>query len=487
MPDDLLHCEQAIFTSIRTPIGEGYRIVSSSRGMRPEEKQAITRMCPSHDALCANEAETESDVAGVSYFPLPRGRVCVSVSRFAGAEHTGRGGKRVYSLNVVFEADQLARVRFNPFDVVRSIVASGAADPQLKPPPVLPELDIPVAEASQGTQLPVRQENGLEPVSRAWRMYALHHLLEGDNIVLIVPKNWLMAAETMLMGVPGPMRTELSFSAGIKYSVGRSHRLAVTQDDPRAIRSRPTSRAVEFIDAASAPEPQALRGEWLAFVERHWSQGSVRLLDERTSRGFANCGGTAREWLAGVFNTIDNADQADTHDLLAQFDDNSSLSDANQSAGQVERELAIAVRDHARQTLLARFDQGGWPVVQGCWHELCERWCKSDAGGAELQSLIEKGLAVAKCMHPAIAAEAALHIAEPSGRSDVHDRQVALVTPVLAAFRDWANSADDSSLGRLPGHFKTYAALVSRWNEYRGRYPAVDGLQTRLATSSSIP
>ena len=47
-----LTCDQAIFTSIRGPMGEGYRIVAASRGLRPEEKQAITRLSPSHEALC---------------------------------------------------------------------------------------------------------------------------------------------------------------------------------------------------------------------------------------------------------------------------------------------------------------------------------------------------------------------------------------------------------------------------------------------------
>ena len=55
----LLTCDQAIFTSIRTPMGEGYRVIAASRGVRPNEKQSITRNSPSHDSLCVAPSDTD--------------------------------------------------------------------------------------------------------------------------------------------------------------------------------------------------------------------------------------------------------------------------------------------------------------------------------------------------------------------------------------------------------------------------------------------
>ena len=62
-----LNCDQAIFTSIRTPMGEGYRIIAASRGVRPEEKQLITRRSPSHGALCEVTGGAEKALAAAGY------------------------------------------------------------------------------------------------------------------------------------------------------------------------------------------------------------------------------------------------------------------------------------------------------------------------------------------------------------------------------------------------------------------------------------
>ena len=107
MSETTLTCDQAIFTSVRTPMGEGYHIIGASRQLRADEKQAITRNSPSHEGLCpvvdAAGADTP-EVVGASFYSLPSGRLCVALSCLAGAEHTGRGGQRVYTHSVVFAA-----------------------------------------------------------------------------------------------------------------------------------------------------------------------------------------------------------------------------------------------------------------------------------------------------------------------------------------------------------------------------------------------
>ena len=49
-------CDQAIFTSVRTPMGEGYRIIAASKGLTAEERKALTKLSPSHDSLCKSDA-----------------------------------------------------------------------------------------------------------------------------------------------------------------------------------------------------------------------------------------------------------------------------------------------------------------------------------------------------------------------------------------------------------------------------------------------
>ena len=146
-------CDQAIFTSVRTPMGEGYRIIASSKGIKPDEKQAITRSSPSHDSLCADETNNPTAFA-IACYTLPTKRICLAYSCFAGAEHTGRGGQRVYTLNLVFNEKDFANIRYNPFHLVRALVSEGCTAPQLKPPRNLPELQLPVATEVDPAAIP---------------------------------------------------------------------------------------------------------------------------------------------------------------------------------------------------------------------------------------------------------------------------------------------------------------------------------------------
>jgi len=135
MSEFKITCEQAIFTSIRTAMGEGYRIIASSKGLRPDEKQTITRNSPSHDALC-------SDTPAFAFYSLPSGRLCAACSCFAGAEHTGRGGQRVYTHSAVFSAKSFEEFGYNPFHVLRAMQRDRVTEPKLNPQPILEELPL---------------------------------------------------------------------------------------------------------------------------------------------------------------------------------------------------------------------------------------------------------------------------------------------------------------------------------------------------------
>lgn len=148
----ILRCDQAIFTSVRTPMGEGYRIIAASRGLRPGERQTITRYSPSHDALCGSTVGNDASVAGIrgfAFYPLPGGRLCVAFSSYAGAEHTGRGGKRIYTHNLIFEKQDFPRCAYNPFTVLRAMIEAQGTSPQLKPPTTLPELELVITESAR--------------------------------------------------------------------------------------------------------------------------------------------------------------------------------------------------------------------------------------------------------------------------------------------------------------------------------------------------
>ena len=210
MTQTTIACDQAIFTSIRSPMGEGYRIVAASRGLKPEEKQAITRCSPSHEALCAprDESGSDADATGTAFYTLPSGRLCAAFTCNAGAEHTGRGGLRVYTQNVVFAETDFAKCGYNPLAVLRAMKVAGMTAPQLHTKPGAPLVPL-VADASacnlDGAACSTPDPAGVARAAHGWKAVAVES--EGMD-----------GGPSAGARIPG---MKVSFR-GLRFSVGRT-------------------------------------------------------------------------------------------------------------------------------------------------------------------------------------------------------------------------------------------------------------------------
>ena len=209
-------------------MGEGYRIIAASRGLKPAEKQTITRLSPSHDALCRlPESPTQRGVRGAgsgflacaprtagqtlsesagdrtdeirmaaAFYVLPTGRLCAAYTCHAGAEHTGRGGQRVYTHNAIFNADEFALCGYNPCNVFRAMHAAGLTTPQLTPTQTLPEIQLRV---EQGSPL-----QGFDALTPDMMPFILQALLNEQCMIVNTIDGWLDSAEALLISLPGP-------------------------------------------------------------------------------------------------------------------------------------------------------------------------------------------------------------------------------------------------------------------------------------------
>ena len=239
-------CDQAIFTSVRTPMGEGYRIIAASRGVTAAEKQAITKTSPSHDSLI----DTGPDATGLASYLLPTGRLCIAKFWCAGAEQSGRGGKRVYTHNIVMTSDDLSRFAFSVFAVIRSAEDCGVFTGALEPEKVLPRLSLPGD--------PVVSTTFADPaeLSRC-ASHVVEKLLDNRKIVLQVSGDPLAAARCLVAALPGPMRCEISFAAGLRFALSRSLRLNVTCRDHGVTMRRVQGQPIDLFasDDAATPTP----------------------------------------------------------------------------------------------------------------------------------------------------------------------------------------------------------------------------------------
>lgn len=367
-----ISCDQAIFTSIRTPMGEGYRIIAASRGLRPEEKQAITRLSPSHEGLCAPARDEHDDAIeplAASFYTLPTGRLCVALSCYAGNEHTGRGGHRIYTHNAVFPAEALAQCGFNPLNVWRALLDAGLNQPQLKAPAVLEELTLHVdakPDAAGG--------GALDPLlTSPVRGQVLRQLLvEVPQIVHLVG-HWMETAEAFVLALPAPLRLKTSFAAGLRFSVGRCHRLNVLHDDDGKARARTSGQKVEFVDPASPASGAGVsRQAWVDLADVHWNRKDFAGLARRTSQAFRDCSPGGRECIARLYLQMDELPRMDGRALLHAVAEHAEHRGVS-AEGNIARELV----DGALRALTGRIRSASWESVAALWPSAFELWRKS--------------------------------------------------------------------------------------------------------------
>ena len=470
----ILYCDQAVFTSIRMPTGEGYRITACSRGFRPDIKQVITRQSPSQDALCWSPEQSGGDDVppryAASFYAVPNDRLCVAYSCYAGAEHSGRGGERVYTLNVVFRRSDFALCGYNPFTVLRAMIAAGVTTPLLKPPPVLPPLELPIDELPGDVVV-----SDVSPAFNPnWRAYLLHALDETRQFVVNLPEQWLAAAESVLIGLPGERRADVSFCAGLRYSVARPHNLNFLSDDGGRAKARMAGRPEQLIEPLEQDAPPVAESQWLSFVMRHWRADETATLARRTSVAFGDTSPEGCERVGKMYNEIDGMRQQRTKLMLAAAASH-LLCDDGDAETDVAAELVIA----AQGALLNRFSARTWDEIRELWPSLCSISRQSTEGRLFAQPLIERALKVAGKSHPIAAADAALDLTNPAGSNSTgragllvgsgHD---ALIDGVLVRLADWARTASGQGLERL-------VSTCRRWQIVRPRCPLVAELQSR--------
>ena len=208
-------CDQAVFTSQRSALGEGYRIIAHGGGLTHRKKAELTRRSPSHGSLARDDA----DAFGLLAMPLAGGRVAVAHCVYAGAEHTGRGGQRVWSHYAVLDEAAFDAFGKNPMRVQRAMAIQTAPQPSLAQS--LPRLELPAwrgADADDPPPAGAMLEVQLRLIDLC--------LMRGRWAVagLACPTEALEWAWDL---VPPCVRGRLSLSCGLGFCLGREVHITV--------------------------------------------------------------------------------------------------------------------------------------------------------------------------------------------------------------------------------------------------------------------
>lgn len=255
--------EQAIFTSIRSPMGEGYRIVAASPGLRPEEKAEITRLSPSHNSLCTGGAVAEA----IATYPLATGRQCIAYSQHAGTEHTARGGQRVFTHILILDREDFNALGANPFRAYAGIPTGQAIAPSDSIPSSLPPvtLEPPGREFVSAASTAGLDIELLCAISSA--------ISAGCRLVVAGVARPLPALEWALLLTPRWYRRKLSASAGLRFSTSRPMQLVFVDRDMGETARAIAGQRIQLWDVQQ-PEghEKPAPAEWFDLLRRLWHE-----------------------------------------------------------------------------------------------------------------------------------------------------------------------------------------------------------------------
>ena len=462
-----VECDQAIFTSVRTPMGEGYRIIAASKGLGVDEKQCITRHSPSHDALSVRSPAAKA----MAFYGLPTGRLCVALSLHAGAEHTGRGGQRVYTHAVVIDRAVFEKFGYSPFQVLRAMEVAGAAAPKLKPPPILAHIRLEVASSSRYGDVSKSHEG----VSLPWRTFILDQLLSRQRLLVVHPEGGFALAEHVLGGVPGSARVDVSFGVGLRFSAGRCFTLGVLSEDERLLEGRIAGQDVRLISPHSEEAPATPASEWIAFVRRHWEQDASVLLSDRTSRDYQDHSRRRLDRVGGLFTRLDDTPSSDMDGVLARVSEH-----LRGSPDAIEAEIIADLLRGAQRRFCELLSNANEARTERHWSPVLGVWRESAEATSFMQPVVETYLRTLSAADPVLAAKFALlawpKMPEQASKEGLPER----IDAVLENFSSWCSDASPEQLAEAK-------PLSEQWANVKPGCSIVDRIQGCFDKLDSCP
>jgi len=302
--------DQAVFTSVRGPVAEGYRIVAATANVTPAERAEITRRSPSHGSL----SDDQPLATALSAYPLDSGRYCVAVSRPAGIEHTGRGGQRVCTHIAVLDDDAFRAFACNPAAVHAALCQADGPKETAPTPPRLGPLRLsappPIVSGSQGG------------IGTDWLLCLTRAVLRSERLIVAGATEETAALNALVVSLPLALRRELSVSCGLRYAASRRLQLNFVGRDngdlQRAVRGQP----IQLYDIASTPESdRAPYDDWLCLLGRWFKEGRTAEIASLTATLTGEVSPVALNCIARIWTHVDAAGERDgrTADAIGGF------------------------------------------------------------------------------------------------------------------------------------------------------------------------
>lgn len=208
---------QAIFTSLRGQKLAGYQLAAVSEGIDDDMARELNVWGPAHDSLIEEAPEEPS----VNFHPLGEENFCLSLTRPAGAEYSGRKGPRVYTQMFILSHEALAQFDNNPWLILRAILAAGRASIYDEPPSALRLVPL-VGRA--GDSNPAVQQF-LQQVTEESFLGLAATVLKKPSVGLATLHSPRLVVSALFHLLAPKDRLKVSFTTGLRHSARRPFRL----------------------------------------------------------------------------------------------------------------------------------------------------------------------------------------------------------------------------------------------------------------------
>ena len=366
--------EQAIFTSIRSPMGRGYRLVAASGGIRADEKREIIQCAPSHGSLC----DPSPGAAGLASFPLRGGRHCVFLSRNAGIEQSARGGCRVHTHVLVMDQSVFARFQCNPLEVEAAALPAIGVDSLHSPPTRLGLLTLCIQnpKRERGTRSgrpPCRPADSPVVADADGVMHVLSAVLTGRAMLVLGAPTAQDTLRRAIEATPVSIRCRLSASCDIRFAPSRKFQLIFTTPvGPASNRSIASGNEaeritrdhdIEVLHWGSPPAAAVCPYEaWLRFVRRRWVAGRTRDVEQLSIQLTQEVSPQVLERLATLCDDLEQLPSADAAQLDQLLQKHPRVTPDNHVHARLLDEFKKAA--NARQEDLTRSEQDSATEVE---------------------------------------------------------------------------------------------------------------------------
>ncbi len=249
-------------------------------------------------------------------YPLASGRFAVAHSQYAGTEHTGRGGQRVYTHVAVMDAATYQLFDCNPLTVFAGLHKCLFGNPQLKNDAGLEPLSLPTPRVLEGEPV-IAKPGGGRPGSTSPSDVSLVTLLcragfEKESCIAFGAENELSLAWQMMLCLPSITRRTLSISVGLKFAPSRQIQFSFVQRDQGDTQRASRGKNIQWLDPKAIPARRPSTFDaWIDLSAKWLSEGRTSDMERLTRYAHQEGTSIALTRCAALCKDIDVAATAD--------------------------------------------------------------------------------------------------------------------------------------------------------------------------------